>query len=217
MMNTHCTLQQKGIEIWARPIMPVSKGRYSYAIVFLNRRTDGTPSEVSVTLKELGLDHREGYHITDLYDDYDYGIVTPERRFKVDVNPSGSVVMIRCDLYSKAKHHNNINNNNNNNFVEPGRDAQPRKADTGFVLDHGNVGYIPNVDGQHPQGGRYPAAASTNTPPKSLHGYLYQQQRQHPYIPTTFAPSSVSPAAAAAHEHGYGFQRIHASVRSLNG
>ena len=105
--------QQKGIEIWARPIMPVLKGKYSYAIVFLNRRTDGTPSEVkkklrdithlkyliescmqvSVTLKELGLDHKQGYHITDLYDDYDYGIVTPERRFKVDVNPSGSKTM----------------------------------------------------------------------------------------------------------------------------
>lgn len=122
------SFQQKGIEIWARPIMPVFKGKYSYAIVFLNRRTDGTPSEVrlhkkgavptiflparsrngfheyaprielnlpfppqvSVTLKELGLDHKDGYHITDLYDDYDYGIVTPDRRFKVDVNPSGS-------------------------------------------------------------------------------------------------------------------------------
>ena len=82
--------QQKGIEIWARPILPVYRGKYSYAIVFLNRRTDGTPSEVSVTLRELGLDHNDGYHITDLYDNYDYGIVTPERRFKVDVNPSGS-------------------------------------------------------------------------------------------------------------------------------
>ena len=45
---------------------------------------------MSVTLRELGLDHTEGYHIMDLYDNYDYGIVTPERRFKVDVNPSGS-------------------------------------------------------------------------------------------------------------------------------
>ena len=43
-----------------------------------------------MTLRELGLDHTDGYHITDLYDNYDYGIVTPERRFKVDVNPSGS-------------------------------------------------------------------------------------------------------------------------------
>jgi len=41
-------VQQKGIEIWARPILPVYKGKYSYAIVFLNRRTDGTPSEVSL-------------------------------------------------------------------------------------------------------------------------------------------------------------------------
>lgn len=124
--------KQKGIEIWARPIMPVYRAKYSYAIVFLNRRTDGTPSEVSthhqhhnnsismgraltvsvpvrtkcgachcvtfivssfqisVTLKELGLDNPSGYHIEDLYDDHVYGIVTPDRRFKVDVNPSGS-------------------------------------------------------------------------------------------------------------------------------
>ena len=27
--------------------MPVYRAKYSYAIVFLNRRTDGTPSEVS--------------------------------------------------------------------------------------------------------------------------------------------------------------------------
>ena len=39
--------KQKGIEIWARPIMPVYRAKYSYAIVFLNRRTDGTPSEVT--------------------------------------------------------------------------------------------------------------------------------------------------------------------------
>ncbi len=30
--------------------MPVLKGRYSYAIVFLNRRTDGTPSEVETNI-----------------------------------------------------------------------------------------------------------------------------------------------------------------------
>ena len=58
----------------------VRRAKYSYAIVFLNRRTDGTPSEVSVTLKELGLDNPAGYHIEDLYDDHVYGIVTPDRR-----------------------------------------------------------------------------------------------------------------------------------------
>lgn len=40
------SFQDKGIEIWARPISPISQGHYSYAIAFLNRRTDGTPSEV---------------------------------------------------------------------------------------------------------------------------------------------------------------------------
>ena len=46
MFDNCFPLQQKGIEIWARPVLPVLKGKYSYAIAFLNRRTDGTPSEV---------------------------------------------------------------------------------------------------------------------------------------------------------------------------
>lgn len=169
--------KQKGIEIWARPILPVYKGKYSYAIVFLNRRTDGTPSEVSVTLRELGLDHVDGYHITDLYDNYDYGIVTPERRFKVDVNPSGSVVMIRADIHKGKLRLGN--------FIEPGRDAQPRKDD-GFVLDHGNIGYIGNADGRHPFGGR--------APPASPHGHLYSPYNAH--------------YGSESNDHGYGFQRI---------
>jgi len=56
-----------------------------------------------VTLKELGLDHPQGYHITDLYDDYDYGVVTPDRRFKVDVNPSGSELAAKMQTNFGAK------------------------------------------------------------------------------------------------------------------
>ena len=63
-----------------------------------------------MTLRELGLDHTDGYHITDLYDNYDYGIVTPERRFKVDVNPSGSkqnnnnqILIKKCWLLLKCE------------------------------------------------------------------------------------------------------------------
>lgn len=56
-------LQHKGIEIWARPITPIHQNYYSYAIAFLNRRTDGTPSDVSVTLKELGLQYPNGYRV----------------------------------------------------------------------------------------------------------------------------------------------------------
>jgi len=56
-------LQHKGIEIWARPIAPIYQNYYSYAIAFVNRRTDGTPSDVSVTLKELGLQYPGGYRV----------------------------------------------------------------------------------------------------------------------------------------------------------
>ncbi len=41
------------------------------------------------------------------------------------------VVMIRCDIHKGKLRHGN--------FIEPGRDAQPRK-DEGFVIDHGNIG-----------------------------------------------------------------------------
>merc|ERR1719187_55691 len=72
--------KDKGIEIWARPVSPVAQGHYSYAIAFLNRRTDGTPSEVSVTLRELGMTYSLGYNIADLFDGVNYGVVLPDKR-----------------------------------------------------------------------------------------------------------------------------------------
>ncbi|XP_043271319.1 alpha-N-acetylgalactosaminidase [Venturia canescens] len=94
--------KHKGIEIWARPVNPIFEDPrdtiyYSYAIAFLNRRTDGTPSDVSVTLSELGLRYPKGYKVEDLYEDVDYGVLTPQTKIKVKVNPSG-VVILRCDL-----------------------------------------------------------------------------------------------------------------------
>ena len=55
--------KHKGIEIWSRPIGPIYKSFYSYAVAFVNRRTDGTPSDVAVTLKELGLVSNNGYSV----------------------------------------------------------------------------------------------------------------------------------------------------------
>lgn len=55
--------KHKGIEIWSRPIAPVYQTYYSYAVVFVNRRTDGTPSDVAVTLRELGLQSPTGYRV----------------------------------------------------------------------------------------------------------------------------------------------------------
>jgi alpha-N-acetylgalactosaminidase len=85
--------KDRGIEIWARPITPVVRADFSYAIVFLNRRTDGTPSEVSVINRELGLTHELGYRVDDLYTNKDYGILSPDDKITVDVNPSGCVML----------------------------------------------------------------------------------------------------------------------------
>ncbi|XP_043244616.1 alpha-N-acetylgalactosaminidase-like isoform X3 [Amphibalanus amphitrite] len=87
--------KDKGIEIWARPITPVVGEYYSYAIVFFNRRVDGTPSQVSVTIHELGMLNAAGYRTEDVFAGQSYGVLYPADRLKVDVNPSG-VVLVRC-------------------------------------------------------------------------------------------------------------------------
>jgi len=179
------------IEIWARPIMPVYRSKYSYAIVFLNRRTDGTPSEVSVTLKELGLDNPSGYHIEDLYDNHVYGVVTPDRRFKVDVNPSGSVVIIRCDIVKGPQQ------------KAPARptaspwNTQPRNSES-FVLDLGNIGFRGGVAGgnqpfgqpQYPsiRGTGYvepvPVSVGSNAGPPQTRNFRNAQGA--PYVPPSY-------------------------------
>ncbi|CAH2055800.1 unnamed protein product, partial [Iphiclides podalirius] len=88
--------KHRGIEIWSRPIVPIQGQHYSYAVAFLNRRTDGTPSDVAVTLRELGLNNPAGYRLEDLYEDVDYGVLSPQTKIKVKVNPSG-VVILRAD------------------------------------------------------------------------------------------------------------------------
>lgn len=88
--------KHRGIEIWSRPIIPIHGQYYSYAIAFVNRRTDGTPSDVAVTLRELGLNNPSGYRVEDLYEDVDYGVLSPQTKIKVKVNPSG-VVILRAD------------------------------------------------------------------------------------------------------------------------
>lgn len=89
--------KNKGIEIWARPITPFGGEFFSYAIAFLNRRTDGTPSEVSVGLRELGLVYSAGYQVTELFEKKDFGVLFPKDALRVSVNPTG-VVIVRADI-----------------------------------------------------------------------------------------------------------------------
>jgi hypothetical protein len=81
--------KKQGIEIWTKPVLPKSGQRYSWAIVVLNRRVDGTPSQVTVPLRELGLDSSDGYHVRELNEHKDVGIISPDQAIQVDVNPSG--------------------------------------------------------------------------------------------------------------------------------
>ncbi|KAK2717676.1 alpha-N-acetylgalactosaminidase-like isoform X2 [Artemia franciscana] len=99
--------KESGIEIWMKPVTPVINGKYSYAVAFLNRRTDGTPSEVSVGLKELGLNHEKGYKVLELFDKKDLGVKDPVDRVKVDVNPTGVVLLKFIALKHSVKRFGN--------------------------------------------------------------------------------------------------------------
>merc|ERR1719445_951744 len=177
--------KQKGIEIWARPIMPAYRAKYSYAIVFLNRRTDGTPSEISVTLKELGLD-----------------------------NPSGSVVIIRCDIV-KGKGSSNLN--------RPGFEAAPRQQE-GYVLDLGNIGFRGSVDANGFPVGQYPEIRGTgyveSNDPVQVGGGAPQQRVFRNSQAATPAPSyGVSPSYQASQyeEQLYNFQNFNGQYYGANG
>lgn len=69
----------------------MSGKKFSLAVVVLNRRVDGTPSQVTVPLRELGLDSEEGYHVRELNEHKDVGFLSQDQALRVDVNPSGNM------------------------------------------------------------------------------------------------------------------------------
>lgn len=52
-----------GIQVWARPVLPIVNGEYSYAVAFVSRRTDGHPHGFDIKLKDLNLNHKFGYQV----------------------------------------------------------------------------------------------------------------------------------------------------------
>ena len=84
-----------------KPILPQSGPKFSAAVAFHNRRTDGTPSSVSVPIHELGLDASDGYHVRELFDQKDFGLLLPSQLIKVDVNPSGKEQIIIFFIFLK--------------------------------------------------------------------------------------------------------------------
>lgn len=72
-----------------KEVLPKTKKGSSAALVFLNRRTDGTPVRVSVVLRDLGLTSMLGYQVKELFDGLDLGFYRPDDAIKVEVNPTG--------------------------------------------------------------------------------------------------------------------------------
>jgi len=95
--------KKSGIEIWTKPVLPKADKSRSFAIAILNRRTDGTPTVVTVVLRDLGLDSPNGYQVSDLYDYRNLGTFLPDQQLRVNVNPSG-VVMVKCTVMKKPKY-----------------------------------------------------------------------------------------------------------------
>lgn len=52
-----------GIEVWARQVLPIVNGEYSYAVAFVSRRTDGHPHAFPISLKDLSLTSKFGYQV----------------------------------------------------------------------------------------------------------------------------------------------------------
>lgn len=65
--NYKLIYQDKGIDIWTRPVEPFNNGYHSYAVAFVSRRVDGAPYPYNITLEDLGLKNPNGYSIVVSY------------------------------------------------------------------------------------------------------------------------------------------------------
>jgi len=89
--------QKSSVEIWRREVTPLLQNYTSYAVAFLNRRTDGMPYTLTFSFQKIGLTYSAGYHVTDLFSNKDYGTFFPSSNFTVRINPTG-VVILRAEI-----------------------------------------------------------------------------------------------------------------------
>ncbi|XP_064606127.1 LOW QUALITY PROTEIN: alpha-N-acetylgalactosaminidase-like [Liolophura sinensis] len=73
------------IEVWARPILP--HGSVAFAV--LSKSTGGTPTTMGLTLKSLGLSHKQGYNVTEAFDGFAVGMFRPKDTITIQVDPTG--------------------------------------------------------------------------------------------------------------------------------
>ncbi|CAL4063341.1 unnamed protein product, partial [Meganyctiphanes norvegica] len=83
-------------------IFPISNLYYINVLHFSFCPKSENLPDVSVTLKDLGMEYEGGYQCVDLYDGVEFGTLLPNETIAVKVNPSG-VVMVRCDVFTGQK------------------------------------------------------------------------------------------------------------------
>lgn len=87
--------KKDNIEIWSRPISPVSvEGKYSYAIVFFNRNTLGSPIKFSIQLDAI-IYNPSCYTTYDVFNNEESQTYCSNDMLTVSINPSG-VTMIKA-------------------------------------------------------------------------------------------------------------------------
>jgi len=95
--------RKEHIDFFTRPIYPVYKGKYSYAVVIFNRwDMGGVPLKVSFTPSFLGLPGGGKYAVSDIYSGQELGSYKPAEKVWVEVNPMG-VRLLRFNIVRMGK------------------------------------------------------------------------------------------------------------------
>jgi len=86
------------ISVYVKPVLPEDKltGDRSYAVAIMSRDLD-KKTPYSVTLEELGLKHKKGYRVVDLFEKRPGVKLDPQDTFETVVNPMG-VTMIKATV-----------------------------------------------------------------------------------------------------------------------
>lgn len=91
-------MKKSGVEIWVKRVLPKVGQSYSAAVVFFNRRTDGTPTRVGITLRDLNLTLSSGYEAQELFDGAAIGLLRPRDKLSFQVNPSGYIIFFHVEI-----------------------------------------------------------------------------------------------------------------------
>ena len=81
--------QENSVEIWTKPIQPVVDGANSFAVAILNKRTDGAPYWVKVSLQRIGLTNADNYLFTEAFGKVEAELISSNGTLSARIPPSG--------------------------------------------------------------------------------------------------------------------------------